>query len=397
MTFITNLECSRCAWTCPADTVMNLHPADDGPMLVRYDLAALRRKGLARNSFVGRPATMWRYEELLPLPAADAVSFGEGFTPVIRYDHPLARRERFELFVKDESQKNPTQTFKDRGICMAVSCARRAGLRKLAIPTAGNAGGSLAFYGRGAGLDIYVCMPEETPAANKHECLAVEGTQVEFVRGTIADAGKQVAEKVAGEGYFSVATLKEPGWRIEGKKTMGLELAEQFDWELPEVIVYPTGGGTGIVGMWKAFHELVELGLIRGRLPRMISVQTEVCAPLVRAFENGEEDAAPVQDPGPTIAAGLRVPAGVGHFMVLRAIRESGGAAIAVSEEAILGAVREMLSSLGVFPAPEGAATLAALPELVSRRLVRPGDRVVLFNTGSGRKYLNELLAGEAQ
>ena len=297
----------------------------------------------------------------------------------------------FDLYLKDGTQKNPTQTFKDRGMSVAVSMARRLGLRKLAVPTAGNAGGALALYAAAAGMQVYICMPEETPAGNKHECLAIGGVEVEMVPGTIAEAGKRVAEKVESERYFSVATLKEPGWRVEGKKTMGLELAEQFHWTLPEVIVYPTGGGTGIVGMWKAFKELAELGMLRSDMPKMVAVQAHACAPIYEAYKSHAADTTLVCEPGRTVASGLRVPAGVGHFLVLRATYESAGAAITVSEEAIKRALNELMKGYGLFPAPEGAATFAALDLLVEREIIPPGHRVLLFNTGSGRKYFNEL------
>jgi threonine synthase len=384
MSFLTHLECSRTGQQCDPRRLHNLSPAG-APLLARYDLeragAALKRSELAR-----RPPDMWRYCEVLPVDdPAEIVSLGEGFTPLLRAER-LGRWAGFShLYIKDESL-NPTGSFKARGMAAAVSAAKVRGARRLAVPSAGNAGGALAAYAAAAGLEALVFMPRDVPLAFQVECRAC-GAKVELVEGLISDCGREVARRKEAEGWFEVSTLKEP-YRVEGKKTMGYELAEQFGWELPEAVIYPTGGGTGLIGMWKAFEEMEQLGWTGGRRPRMFSVQAAGCAPIVRAFEQGEEQATPWEQ-AHTVAAGLRVPGAVGDFLMLRVLRQSGGAAVAVTDEQIMDACRHFARGTGILPAPEGGATLAGLLALRERGLVGVGERVVLFNTGSGYKYLD--------
>ena len=351
---------------------------------------------------------MWRFGALLPLDtgnpddARHIVSLGEGHTPLLPIkSHQLARDAGFELFIKEEGRAvagygaNPTGSFKDRGMSMVVSMARRLGLKRLAVPTQGNAGDSLAEYALAAALDAAITMPVDTPAPilERVRDLARIHDSIEFdvVKGTIREAGQLVTEKYVPKGYFSVATFQEPGWRIEGKKTLGLEMAEPAvndgQWRVPNVIVYPTGGGTGILGMWKAFDELEMLGLIDDRRPRIIAVQSENTAPLVTAFESGAEDTV-AEIAGQTLAIGLNVPGGVGHFRVLQILRDSQGAAISVSEPEIAAAMTETIHNTGLHVCPEGAATIAALPKLIDMSLIRPRERVVCVNTGCYEKYL---------
>lgn len=342
------------------------------------------KEALTKEDLVGRESTMYRYWELLPVKdRRNVVSLGEGWTPLTRTPRLGEAVGLERLWVKDEGII-PTGSFKARGLSMAVSKAKELGVRVLALPSAGNAAGAMAAYGARAGMKVYVFMPKDAPKVNQVECQAV-GAHVVLVDGLISDAGKLVREGREHMNWFSLATLGEP-YRVEGKKTMGLEVAEQMDWKLPDVIVYPTGGGTGIIGMWKVFDELEELGWIGSERPRMVSVQAEGCSPIVKAYEEGREESVFFEN-AQTVAAGLRVPKALGDFLVLKAARESGGKCIAVSDEEIMSSVGEMARLEGIFPCPEGAATLAALKRLVAEGWVDRGERVVLFNTGSGLKY----------
>jgi len=387
----THLECARSGERYDAFELHNLSTLG-APLLARYDLeqAAVTLK---RETLRDRSADMWRYREVMPVrTAAEIVSLGEGFTPLLLVER-LGRVTGFKaLYIKDEAA-NPTGSFKARGLAAAVSAAKARGAKKLAIPTAGNAGGAMAAYAAAAGLEAFVFMPRDTPMAFQVECRAF-GAHLELVDGLISDCGQVVAARKEAEGWFDVSTLKEP-YRVEGKKTMGYELAEQFGWELPEVVLYPTGGGTGLIGMWKAFDEMQRLGWIGSARPRMVSVQADGCAPIVRAFEAGE-DSAQMWQGAQTVASGLRVPAAVGDFLMLQALRQSGGCAVAVSDEELLAGSYQMAQYTGLFPAPEGGATLAALLKLKEQGLVDTDERVVLFNTGSGYKYLEALSAYKA-
>lgn len=383
MGFLVDLVCTRTGKSYSKNQVWNLS-ADGAPLFARYDLDAVAR-AVRRAHLSERVPTMWRYAEVLPVEnQAFCVSLGEGFTPLLQAASLGRRLGVPHLFVKDESC-NPTGSFKARGMSAAISRAAELGVRAIAIPSAGNAGGATAAYAARAGLAAHIFMPKDVPKANLIECQTL-GAHVELVDGLISDCGKIVAARKAEAGWFDISTLKEP-YRVEGKKTMGYELAEQFDWVLPDVVIYPTGGGTGLIGMWKAFAEMEQMGWIDARRPRMISVQAEGCAPIVRAFETGADSAQPWQD-AHTVAAGLRVPAAVGDFLMLKAIRESGGCALSVTDEALMTGARELGTSVGIFPAPEGGATLAALKKLIANNAVSENDRVVLFNTGSGLKYL---------
>ena len=364
------------------------HLCDCGaPLLARYDLQALR--GWSRDSLVDREPTLWRYRELLPLfPGESEVTLGEGFTPLIHAARLGRELGLSRLHVKDESL-NPTNSFKARGQATAVTRARALGASTLSVPTAGNAGCAMAAYAAHAGLDAQVFMPADVKAPFRVECESY-GATVTLVDGLITDAGRIAAERGGPLGWYDVSTLKEP-YRLEGKKTMGFELAEQLHWRLPDVVVYPTGGGTGLIGMWKAFEELEAIGWIpRGRRPRMISVQAEGCAPIVRAFEQGQDIASAPEHPH-TIADGLRVPRAVGDFLMLRIIRESGGMAIAVSDAAMIDGMRRLGRTEGISAAPEGGATVAALEALVERGMITRDELVVLFNTGGALKYLEVL------
>jgi threonine synthase len=381
---VTHLECAACARRYEARRLHNLCTECGKPLLVRYDLEAAART-LTRESLKGRRADLWRYAEVLPVERAEnIVSLGEGWTPLLTAERLGASLGLRHLYIKDESL-NPTQSFKARGMTAAVSMAKELGARRLAVPSAGNAAGALAAYAARAGLEAHIFMPKDTPRANVVECEQT-GAHVTLMDGLITDCGAEVARRKEAEGWFDVSTLKEP-YRVEGKKTLGYEVAEQMNWELPDVIVYPTGGGTGLVGMWKAFAEMEAMGWIGSKRPRMVSVQAQGCAPIVRAFERGERFAAEFENAA-TIASGLRVPKAVGDFLILDALRESGGTAVAVSDAELLAAVREMGSAEGLFVAPEGAACVPALRKLVERGEVKADERVVLFNTGAGVKYL---------
>ena len=351
------------------------------PLLVRYDLDAIAG-ALTRGELAGRPDGFWRYREFLPVREdANRISLGEVTTPLIPLSRPPGGGG--EVLVKDEGRL-PTGSFKARGLALAVSMAKELGLRRLAMPTNGNAGAALAAYASRAGLESAVFCPDDTPEVNVSE-IELQGAAVWRVDGLIDDCGRIVRELAEREGWFDVSTLKEP-YRIEGKKTMGLELAEQLGWTLPDVIVYPTGGGTGLIGMWKAFAELRAIGWIEGRLPRMVAVQAEGCAPIVRAFEAGGEHA-PRWEGAHTAAAGIRVPAAIGDFLILRAVRESGGFAASVSEEAILDARAEVARRDGLLLCPEGAAAWAAWREAAAAGRIAPDERVVVFNCATGLKY----------
>jgi threonine synthase len=387
---VTHLECALCGARYEARRLHNLCTGCGRPLLVRYDLAAAART-LTRESLKGRRADLWRYAEVLPVERAEnIVSLGEGWTPLLGAERLGASLGLRHLYIKDESQQ-PTQSFKARGMTAAVSMAKELGVERLAVPSAGNAAGALAAYAARAGLEAHIFMPRDTPRANVVECEQT-GARVTLMAGLITDCGAEVGRRKEAEGWFDVSTLKEP-YRVEGKKTLGYELAEQLGWELPDVIVYPTGGGTGLVGMWKAFDEMEALGWVGSKRPRMVSVQSEGCAPIVRAFEEGKRFADEFENAA-TVASGLRVPKAVGDFLILDALRASGGTAVAVSDKELLAAVGEIGAAEGLFAAPEGAACLPALRKLVERGEVSGDERVVLFNTGAGVKYLESFGGG---
>ncbi len=381
--FLSHLECGLCGRRLEADRLWNLCPECGKPLLARYDLDAARA-AVRREDLAGREPTMWRYRELLPVRDDHfKLCLGEG-------DTPLARAARLEreighgpVYVKDEGL-NPTGSFKARGLSAAVSRAFELGVKAVSIPTAGNAGCAMSAYAAVAGLEAHVFMPADVPRPFINEC-RVLGAKVTLINGLITDCGRAAREGVEKHGRFDVSTLKEP-YRIEGKKTMGYEVAEQMGWRLPDVVIYPTGGGTGLVGMWKAFDEMEKLGWIGPERPRMVTVQSTGCAPMVRAFEEGQEFAEPWRG-AKTIADGMRVPAAVGDFLILRALRESRGTAVAVPDSEIVEATRLLGRTTGIWPAPEGGATLAALVRLRKNGWVRDGESVVLFNTGNGAKY----------
>src|SRR3974390_2303981 len=381
-TFVTHLECALTGERHDADVVHNLSRAGK-PLLVRYDLAGVK-KALTKDALVRRAPDLWRYRELLPVrKTADIVSLGECVTPIV----PMPRLSRKlgggDILVKDEGRL-PTGSFKARGLVMAVSMAKALGIKHMAMPTNGNAGAALAAYASRAGIKTTIFCPEDTPEVNVSE-IALQGAKVYRVNGLIDDCGKIVGEGKAKVGWFDTSTLKEP-YRIEGKKTMGLELAEQLDWQMPDAIFYPTGGGTGLIGMWKAFAELEAIGFIGAKRPRMIAVQAEGCAPMGRAFEDGVEHA-PRWENAHTIASGIRVPQAVGDFLILRAVRESKGFAIAVDDGAISSALNEMAREEGFLLCPEGAATYAAYKQSLKDGRVSKSARVMLFNCASGLKY----------
>jgi threonine synthase len=380
--FVTHLECSMTGERHEAGRLHNLSRAGK-PLLVRYDLAAAGR-ALAREALRERAPDWWRYRELLPMRhGASIVSLGEVMTPLIGLPRVAADLGLGEVIVKDEGRL-PTGSFKARGLALAVTMARELGVREMAIPTNGNAGAAMAAYCSHAGIASYAFCPDDTPDINVRE-IAAQGGKVYKVNGLIDDCGKLVAEGEKARGWFNCSTLKEP-YRIEGKKTMGLELAEQLGWQLPDAIFYPTGGGTGLIGMWKAFAEMEALGWIGPQRPRMYAVQASGCAPIVRAFEQGVEHAARWEN-ARTIASGIRVPGAIGDFLILRAVRESGGSALAVDDDDIEAALDECGQHDGLLLCPEGAATLAGLRLAHARGLVRAGERVVLFNCADGHKY----------
>jgi threonine synthase len=382
---VTHLECALCHLHHEARTLQNLCVECGKPLLVRYDLEKAAQT-LTRESLKNRQPNLWRYAEVLPVENAEnVVSFGEGFTPLLKTERLAATLPtKLNLFIKDESV-NPTQSFKARGMSAAVSMAKELGVKKVAAPSAGNAAGALSAYASRAGMESFLFMPSDTPRANIVECEQT-GANVTLIDGLITDCGRIVAERKDAEGWFDVSTLKEP-YRVEGKKTMGYELAEQFDWALPDVILYPTGGGTGLIGMWKAFDEMEAMGWIDSKRPRMVSVQSIGCAPIVKAFHEGETFAAEFPNAA-TVASGLRVPKAIGDFLILDALHKSGGTAIAVSDEELITAVKEIGASEGLFCAPEGAACLPALRKMIEQNLVSENETVVIFNTGAGVKYL---------
>jgi threonine synthase len=376
MAKIAYLECSKCGEHINAEKPQTICPKDGGSLYVRYDLDALKGK-FKRELLAGRPATMWRYAEVLP--GDEPVTLGEGFTPM------LPSREMPNVLIKDEGL-NPTGSFKARGLCAAVTMARHYRLKKLAVPSAGNAASALAAYCAAAGIEAHIFMPKDVPMANFVECKAY-GAKVTLVDGLISDCARMVNERKQAEGWFDISTLKEP-FRVEGKKTMGYEVAEQLNWELPDAIFYPTGGGVGLIGMWKAFDEMEQLGWIGKKRPRMISVQASGCAPVAKAWDE-KRQVAEMWHNAHTMAAGLRVPKPYADYIILDILKKSSGAAIAVSDEQMLDAVQEWASKEGVFAAPEGAASLAAYKILLEEKFLKPSEKVVLFNTGSGLKYID--------
>lgn len=393
MSFVKHLECSRCGHTFSHQELQHVCRHCQSPLLVRYHLDKIKHH-LKKTALLDRPTDMWRYVEVLPVDSEeDIITLGEGYTPLL----PLSRLgERYgvrHLYVKDESL-NPTGSFKARGLSAAVSMARKLGARKLAIPSAGNAAGALAAYGAKAALEVFIFMPLDTPLANVMEA-QMTGAHVELVAGVITDAGRIVSERKDREGWFDVSTLREP-YRVEGKKTMGYELVEQFGWKMPDVIIYPAGGGTGLIGMWKAFEEMEELGWMDSRRPRMVVVQAEGCAPIVKAFQEGKETAETWPSPK-TFAAGIRVPRALGDFLMLQALRQSQGQAVAVSDFEIFEAIREIGSEEGLFFCPEGAACHVAFRRLKEQGWIADPETVLLFNTGAGNKYVDTLQQYEQQ
>ncbi len=377
MAKIAYLECTKCGEHLTGEQPQTICPKDGGSLYVRFDLAALKGK-FTPDSLKGRPATMWRYHEVLP--GDQPVTLGEGFTPM------LPSREFANVYIKDEGL-NPTGSFKARGLCAAVTMARQYGLKKLAVPSAGNAASALAAYCAAAGIEAHIFMPQDVPMANLVECKSY-GAHVTLVNGLISDCAKMVNERKQAEGWFDISTLKEP-FRVEGKKTMGYEVAEQLNWELPDAIFYPTGGGVGLIGMWKAFDEMEQLGWIpRKKRPKMVTVQAAGCAPVVKAW-NEHKATAEVWQNAHTDAAGLRVPKPYADYIILDILKQSGGTAIAVDDAQIFQSVSEWASREGLFASPEGAACLAAYRALLKQGFLKPTEKVVLFNTGSGLKYID--------
>jgi threonine synthase len=385
MSRVSHLECTRCGEHYPADRPQTLCPKDGGILYARYNLAEIK-KTFSAARLAGRAPTMWRYDAVLP--EADPVSLGEGFTPM------LPSREYPSVYIKDEGL-NPTGSFKARGLSAAVTMARHFGLKKLAIPSAGNAAGALAAYAAAAGIEAHIFMPQDVPMANRIEC-DFYGAHVTLIDGLISDCAREVGklkekESWAAEGWFDVSTTKEP-YRVEGKKTMGYEVAEQLGWKMPQGIIYPTGGGVGLLGMWKAFDEMQELGWIGKERPRMVCVQSTGCAPVVKAWDEGKS-AVEMWTNAATIASGLRVPKPYGDYLILDILKKSHGIAIAATDEEIMDATRHWAKTEGVFAAPEGAAALVAYRKLLATGFFKPEDTVVLFNTGTGLKYLDILNA----
>jgi threonine synthase len=378
MARITYLECTRCSQHLSADTPQTVCPKDGGVLYVRYDMAAAKAT-MSSAKLSERPADMWRYEEVLP--DVEPVTLGEGFTPM------LPSREYPNVIIKDEGL-NPTGSFKARGLSAAVTMARHYGLKNLAIPSAGNAAGALAAYAAAAGVEAHIFMPKDVPIANRVEC-EFYGAHVTLVNGLISDCARLVGERKTKEGWFDVSTLKEP-FRVEGKKTMGYEVAEQLGWKMPQGIIYPTGGGVGLLGMWKAFEELEQLGWIGPERPQMIAVQSSGCAPVVKAWDEGKP-AAEMWSQAATLASGLRVPKPYGDYLILDILNKSGGLAISVTDDEIMDALRHWARVEGIFAAPEGAAALAAYRKLRASEFFSEEDAVVLFNTGTGLKYLDTM------
>jgi threonine synthase len=380
----THLECTACGANHSSEELRRLSPCCELPLYARYDLDAVAAS-VDRDALASRRADLWRYAEVLPVRDGSRVaSLGEGWTPLVEASSLADSLGISRLLIKDEGQ-NPTGSFKARGLTMAVARAVELGAPAVALPSAGNAGAAAAAYAAAAGILCHVVVPSDTPAPIVEEIRAL-GANLELLDGLISDCGRRVGEGAREHGWFDLSTLKEP-YRVEGKKTMGYEVAEQLGWRLPDVIVYPTGGGTGLVGMWKAFEEMERLGWIGPERPHMVSVQAAGCAPIVRAWEAGADRAAPWEN-ARTYASGLRVPGAVGDFLILRALRESGGAAVAIPDSEMAAWTRRVGAETGIFCAPEGAATAAVLPRLMEMGVVRPADEVVLFNTGSGLKYV---------
>jgi threonine synthase len=382
MTTLSHLECSLCHNRHAAGQLHHLCECG-GPLLARYDLEKARST-FNREDVKRGPHNMWRYAPVLPARAESIVTLGEGMTPLLRAARLGARFGADQLYIKDEGL-NPTGSFKARGLSAAISMAAEFGVRTVAIPSAGNAASALAAYAAAAGMTAHIFMPRDVPQSNYIECCAF-GAHVTLVDGLISDCARIVGEGCAAHGWFDISTLKEP-YRLEGKKTMGYELAEQMDWQLPDAILYPTGGGVGIIGMWKAFAEMETLGWIGKQRPRMIAVQVEGCAPVVRAFEKGESRSQFWQHAA-TVASGLRVPKPLGDFLILDAIRESNGTALAVSDAELLDAGMQLASDQGLFIAPEGATCVAAVPKLLASGFLKKSERIVIYNTGAGLKYL---------
>jgi len=383
---MTHLECARCAHRYPPGQILNLCECGS-TLFARYDLRRVATK-IEPKTLLSRPRDLWRYKEVLPVGNESSImSLGEGFTPLLRARRLGDKLGLPNLYLKDESQ-NPTGSFKARGMAVAVSKAHELGIRKLAVPSAGNAGGAMAAYAAKAGMDAAVFMPEGTPLANRLEC-ALHGAKVTLVPGSITDCGRVMRETLAGGDWFDLSTLREP-YRVEGKKTMAYEVYEQLGGRLPDAMIYPTGGGTGLIGMWKAFDEMQEIGWIRDRRPRMFAIQAHGCAPIVRAYAGGKECGEEWKNPQ-TVASGLRVPAGIGDFLILRGIRKSRGAALAVSDADMLTAVREIAETEGLITSPEGGATLAGLKKLLFDGFLGGHESIVLFLTATGYKYMEAL------
>ena len=379
MSYLQHLKCSKCGEKHPAGKPQTFCKKCNAPLIAVYDYEKIKEV-FSKDALKGRRADMWRYLEFLPIEdERNIVSLGEGFTPIHKLELDIGVKN---LYMKDDGII-PTGTFKARGMSMAISKAKELGIKRLAMPSAGNAAGAAATYGARAGIETFVVMPADAPFTCKLESY-MAGAKVYVVKGLISDAGKIVSEGISKFGWFDISTMKEP-YRLEGKKTMGLEVAEQFNWELPDVIIYPTGGGTGLIGMWKAFKELREIGVIGDEFPRMVSVQAKGCAPIVEAFKEGRRESEFWQNAN-TLAAGIRVPKAFADFMILDAIYESGGSAVAVSDEEIIESSNE-LAKQGFFVCPEGAATLAALKKLIESGEVDKDEKVLLYNTGSGIKY----------
>ena len=383
--YFTHLECSNCKKTFNTDQRLNLCDKCGKPLLAKYDLETASKE-LDKSYLANQPENLWRYSPLLPVKNdIYRLTLGEGFTPLFKAERLGKEVNHSNLFIKDEGL-NPSTSFKARGLAMAVSKTYELGIKEISIPSAGNAAGAMSSYAALAGIKAHVFMPKDVPPPFVAECKAL-GAEITLIDGLITDCGKAAAEGVKEFGWFDVSTLKEP-YRIEGKKTMGYEIAEQMNWELPDVIIYPTGGGTGLIGMWKAFDEMEKLGWIDSKRPRMVSVQSEGCAPIIKAFNEGTKHAELWQNAS-TIASGLRVPAAIGDFLILNAIRESNGTAVAVSDKDIMESANLIGKTQGIFTAPEGGATLAAFNKLYKQGWIKEEDKVVLFNTGSGHKYFN--------
>jgi threonine synthase len=380
MARLTYLECTRCGQHLAADQPQTVCPKDGGVLYARYDLPAIKRS-FSREQLCNRAATMWRYAEVLP--AATPVSLGEGFTPMI------LSREYPSTLIKDEGL-NPTGSFKARGLSAAITMAKHYGVKKVAVPSAGNAAGALAAYAAAAGIEAHIFMPKDVPIANRAES-EYYGAHVTLVDGLISDCARMVAERKEKEGWFDISTLKEP-YRVEGKKTMGYEVAEQLRWRLPKGIIYPTGGGVGLIGMWKAFDEMEAMGWIGPERPRMVTVQSMGCAPIVKAWDEGKQ-ASEMWANAATLASGLRVPKAYGDYIILDILRKSNGIAVAVTDDEIMNSLRQWARMEGIFAAPEGAAAHAAYRKLRASKFFADDDQVVLFNTGTGLKYLDVLEA----